>query len=79
MTQPPTNNKLVRQALQFALDRQRAVTTLWQGVERPLTLLWYPTSPAYDASKDATYAFDLDKARALLAQSGASDVALDFN
>ena len=67
-TQPPTDNKLVRQALQFALDRQRVVTTLWQGVERPLTLLWYPTSPAYDANKDATYAFDLDKARALLAR-----------
>jgi peptide/nickel transport system substrate-binding protein len=49
------------------------------NMTRPLTLLWYPTSPAYDASKDATYAFDLDKARALLAQSGASDVALDFN
>jgi peptide/nickel transport system substrate-binding protein len=78
-TQPPTDNKLVRQALQFALDRQRAVTTLWQGVERPLTLLWYPTSPAYDANKDTTYAFNLDRARALLAQSGASDVALDFN
>jgi peptide/nickel transport system substrate-binding protein len=78
-TQPPTDNKLVRQALQFALDRQRAVNTLWQGVERPLTLLWYPTSPAYDANKDQTYAFNLDKARALLGQAGAANVALDFN
>ena len=78
-TQPPTDNKLVRQALQFALDRQRAATTLWQGVERPLTLLWYPTSPAYDANKDATYAFDLDKARALLGQANAPTISLDFN
>jgi len=78
-TQPPTDNKLVRQALQFALDRQRLASTIWQGVEHPLTLLWYPSSPAYDAQKDKTYAFDLDKARALLAQAGASGVALDFN
>ena len=51
-TQPPTDNKLVRQALQFALDRQRIADTIWQGVERPLTLLWYPSSPAYDAAKN---------------------------
>jgi peptide/nickel transport system substrate-binding protein len=78
-TQPPTDNKLVRQALQFALDRQRIADTLWQGVEKPLTLLWYPTSPAFDAVKDKTYAFNLDTARALLAQAGVSNVALDFN
>jgi peptide/nickel transport system substrate-binding protein len=78
-TQAPTDNKLVRQALQFALDRQRIADTVWQGVEKPLTLLWYPTSPAYDAAKDKTYAFNLDKARALLGQLGASNVALDFN
>jgi peptide/nickel transport system substrate-binding protein len=78
-TQPPTDNKLIRQALQFALDRQRVADTIWQGVEKPLTLLWYPSSPAYDAAKDNTYAFDLDKARSLLAQASASNVALDFN
>ncbi|HEY3058790.1 MAG TPA: ABC transporter substrate-binding protein [Chloroflexota bacterium] len=77
--QPPTDNKLVRQALQFALDRQRIADTIWQGVEKPLTLLWYPSSPAHDATKDKTYAFDLDQARALLAQAKASSVALDFN
>jgi peptide/nickel transport system substrate-binding protein len=78
-TQPPTNNKLVRQALQLALDRQRIADTIWQGVEKPLTLLWYPTSPAYDATKDKTYAFNLDKARALLGEANPGDVALDFN
>ena len=78
-TQPPTDNTLIRQALQFALDRQRIVDTLWQGVEKPLTLLWFPTSPAYDAAKNATYAFNLDRARARLAQANASNIALDFN
>jgi len=78
-TQPPTNNKQVRQALQFGLDRQRVSDTVFQGIEKPLTLLWFPTSPAYDAAKNVTYAFDLDKARSLLAQASASGIELDFN
>jgi peptide/nickel transport system substrate-binding protein len=78
-TQAPTDSKLVRQALQFALDRQRVADTVFQGVEKPLTLLWYPTSPAYDAVKNQTYAFDLDKARRLLAQANIGNAALDFN
>jgi len=78
-TQPPTDNKLIRQALQLALDRQRIADTIWQGVEKPLTLLWYPSSPAYDAAKNSTYVFNPEKARALLAQANAANVALDFN
>jgi peptide/nickel transport system substrate-binding protein len=77
--QSPTDNKLLRQALQFSMDRQRFANTVWQGVEHPLTLLWFPTCPAYDAAKNQTYAFDLDKARALLDQAAVGDVALDFN
>jgi peptide/nickel transport system substrate-binding protein len=78
-TQPPTSDKLVRQALQFALDRQRISDTVFLGVEKPLTLLWFPTSPAFDAARNQTYAFNLDKARMLLEQSGVSSVAIDFN
>jgi peptide/nickel transport system substrate-binding protein len=79
VTQPPTDNKLVRQALQHALDRERCAATVWQGVERPLVLLWFPTSPAYDPAKNTTYAFDLERAKALLGQAGLSSVALDYN
>jgi peptide/nickel transport system substrate-binding protein len=78
-TQPFTNDKRVRQALEFSLDRQRIADTVWQGVEKPLTLLWYSTSPAYDAAKNQTYTFNLDKAKTLLDQAGASSLALDFN
>jgi peptide/nickel transport system substrate-binding protein len=77
--QPPTDNKLVRQALQFALDRQRVSDTVFLGVEKPLTLLWFPTSPAYDAAKNQTYGFNLDKARSMLEQAGASNLTVDFN
>ena len=39
----------------------------------PLT----PTNPAYDAAKDQAYAFDLDKARSLIQQSGISTPAVE--
>ena len=52
---------------------------LFQGVEKPLTLLWFPSSPAYDATKNQTYAFNLDKTKQLLDQAGMSGLAFDFN
>jgi peptide/nickel transport system substrate-binding protein len=75
---PPTDNKLVRQALNYALDRQRIADTVWHGLVNPITLPWSSTSPAYDAVKNAAYAFDLDKAAALLAQAGVTNTQLDI-
>jgi peptide/nickel transport system substrate-binding protein len=48
------------------------------GVVGPLVLPWPASSPAYDASKNSQYAFDLDKARSLLGEAGVSDLELDF-
>ena len=78
-TQPPFNDKRVRQALQYSIDRQRISDSVWQSVEKPLTLLWFPSSPAYDAAKNGTYPFDLEKTRTLLEQTGTSNLAFDYN
>jgi ABC-type transport system substrate-binding protein len=77
-TRPPTDNKAVRQALSYALDRKRLAESVWHGLEAPIVLPWTPMSPAYDASKNGLYAFDLDKARSLLAQSGATMNSLEI-
>ena len=77
--QPPTNNKLLRQAMSFALDRQRIADTVLQKVGAPKNIPYYPSSPAYDQAADQYYAFDMDKAKALLAASGLSNVEMDFN
>ena len=77
-TRPPTDNKLVRQALGYALDRKRIADTVWHGLEPPIVLPWNSTSPAYDASKNSAYAFDLDKARALLAQAAPTTMTLEL-
>ena len=78
-TLDPTSNKALRQALQYAIDRQRIADTVLLKLGEPTELPWFPTSPAYDADKNRTYAFDLAKAKSLIQQAGLSSVQLDFN
>lgn len=75
---PPFDNKLVRQALNFAMNRQRFVDTVLLGLSRPATLPWIPTSPAYDPLKANYFTFDLDKAKALLAQAGVGPFPMEY-
>jgi peptide/nickel transport system substrate-binding protein len=74
----PTQNQQVRQALNYAIDRKRFIDTSLGGVGDPEDLPWLPNTAAYDATKKTRYAFDLDKARALIAESGVADVTIDF-
>ncbi len=76
---PPTDNKLFRQALNWAIDRQRFVDTLLLGVGTAQDLPWSDFSPMYDASKLNVYGYDLDKAKSLLAQAGDVSRSLDFS
>ena len=75
---PPLDNKQVRQALNFAINRQRFVDSVLLGVGTAEDLVWPTGSPAYEAAKLNQYAFDLDRARQLLTSAGASSVALDL-
>lgn len=75
---PPTDNKLLRQALSFALDRKRFAESVMFGLVQPRALPWTPGSPAYDAEKNNAHAFNLDKAGALVKESGLSNVELGF-
>lgn len=73
----PTGNKVFRQALNYAMDRKRWTDTVLLGVGTPKALPLAPTSPAFDAAKDQAYAFDLDKAKSLLQQSGVSNPTIE--
>jgi len=78
-TVPPTSNKLFRQAIHYAIDRDRYVTTVLRKRGEARSLPWTAASPAYDAAKSTHFAFDLDKAKSLIAASGESVSApLDF-
>jgi peptide/nickel transport system substrate-binding protein len=78
VTRPPTNNKVLRQALNFAIDRKRFVETVLLGVGESLDLPWPTYSPAYDSAKNSYYTFDLDRAKSLLASAGVSNLELDI-
>ncbi|MDA8217072.1 MAG: ABC transporter substrate-binding protein [Dehalococcoidales bacterium] len=74
VTNPPTNNKKVRQAINYAIDRQRFVDTALFGVGEAQAIPWPKNSPAYDAGQAGAYKYDLDKAKQLVQESGASDL-----
>lgn len=76
-TTAPTDNQQFRQALNYAIDRQRIAQSVLLGLFEPRALPWPSNSPAYDAAKNQ-FPFDLDKARSLLSASGAPDTAFDL-
>jgi peptide/nickel transport system substrate-binding protein len=75
---PPLDNKRIRQALNYALNRQRFSDVMLQGVGKPLSLPWASTFPMYEASKENYYSFDLDRAKSILAQEGVTSLSLDM-
>ncbi|HEX8969830.1 MAG TPA: ABC transporter substrate-binding protein, partial [Chloroflexota bacterium] len=75
---PPLDNKQVRQALNYAINRQRFVTSVLHDLGTAEDLVWPTGSPAYEAAKNSRYAFDLDRARQMLATAGVSSLALDL-
>jgi peptide/nickel transport system substrate-binding protein len=78
VTKPPYDNKKVRQALNYAIDRKRYAGNLMQGLVIPLALFWSSTSPAYDEAKNAAVPFDLDKAKSLLNEAGVTSLEADL-
>jgi ABC-type transport system substrate-binding protein len=68
----------VRQAVNYAMDRQRFVDTVLKGVGAPEFLFWNPRSLAYEANKQNAYPFDLGKAKSLLDQAGVSNLEFDY-
>jgi glutathione transport system substrate-binding protein len=65
----PLDNVKVRQALNFATDRGALVAALLRGYGTAANSPLPPTNPFYDKSL-ATYTYDPEKAKALLAEAG---------
>ena len=70
VTTPTLADKRVRQAFGFAINRQRIVDSVLQGFGRAASTPWPVGSPAHDAALDATFTFDLARARQLLNDAG---------
>lgn len=71
-TRGPFRNQTFRQAFNHLIDRAGILRVGYAGLGEVTALPWAPASPAHDPSYVQRYAFDLDKGRALLQQSGLS-------
>lgn len=68
--EPYKSNKKLRQAIQYALDRESMAKTLGFGEARAAYFpVWNPSFPGYDESL-FKYEFNLDKANALMKEAG---------
>lgn len=73
-TSGPFANKLVRQAVAYAIDRDAINTIVFEGVAKPWDYFYSPRqagAPDYDSLPHFTY--DVDKAKSLLAEAGYPD------
>lgn len=68
-TRAPFDNKLVRQALHYAIDKEKMIEVGLKGKGTPGTSFINPALPSSQPAVN-DFAYDPDKARALLAQAG---------
>ncbi|HYM71316.1 MAG TPA: ABC transporter substrate-binding protein [bacterium] len=66
----PFTKKPVRQAMQYAVDRDTILKTVYAGIGETRIAPYPPNSVAYNPSLGKQYHFDLAKAKALIAQGG---------
>lgn len=72
-TVSPWDNKLVRQAFHYAIDRERAVSLAYRGLSEAWCLPWPEASPAFDPELARGCERDVQKAKDLLAEAGYED------
>lgn len=75
INQPPFDDPLVRQAFNLALDKQRMVRLVFQGLVEPANGIVPPTMPGYENPDLSAFEFDPEQALALIAESSYEDVS----
>lgn len=70
---PPLDDKLVRQALNFSLDREKINRFAFYGLSPVTQSRYAPDNPWYHEPAATMYGFDLERAKALLQAAGVGD------
>jgi len=80
VNKPPFDQKEVRQALSYSLNREAMAETAFFGVSTPITTPFFtPSSLAYREDLVLAHPFDLDMAASLLEGAGVSDLEMTIN
>jgi peptide/nickel transport system substrate-binding protein len=74
VTKPPFDNKSLRQAFGFAIDRERILDQVFSGQGEVSNLWWRSNEPGTTEELRNHYSYDPDRARALIAEAGAEGV-----
>jgi peptide/nickel transport system substrate-binding protein len=76
---PAMKDVRVRQAINYALDREGLLKAIAGGYGTATTQIFPTFSPSYDAALDDVYPYDVDKAKDLMADAGyANGFTLDM-
>ncbi|MFI6348941.1 ABC transporter substrate-binding protein [Streptomyces sp. NPDC050560] len=78
VTRAPLDDKRVRQAIAWSVDRRKVRDMAMSGVGTTSCLPWAPTSPGYDERAAGHYHQDLPRARRLVEEAGARGAHLEL-
>lgn len=74
----PLDQVEVRQAIAWAVDRDRVLAEALGGIGRTSSVPWSPSSPAWNLPQVNTYHYDPDRAKALLRRTGHESARIDL-
>ena len=78
VTQAPFDNPDVRQAIAYAIDRDRINEQVYGGESRATDLFWKEASPGYDEEQSNFYDYDPDTAADMIAAAGATGTSFEI-
>jgi peptide/nickel transport system substrate-binding protein len=78
VTVPFLADKAVRQAISYAIDRERILEQVQGGIGSVTSLPWSHNSAAYDESANDTYTYDPERATQMLADLGVAGTAVNI-
>jgi peptide/nickel transport system substrate-binding protein len=76
VTVPPFDNKEVRQAVGYAIDRERINDQVFAGLGTPTDLWWGTETPGYTSELADHYTYDPEKAKSMIEDAGATGAEL---
>jgi peptide/nickel transport system substrate-binding protein len=78
ITAAPFDKKEVRQAVGFAIDRQRIIDQLFNGIGDTSPLWWPANAPGMDENFTSYYSYDPDRARQMIKDAGAEGAEVEM-